>query len=306
MKLDQLRRMALFAMVAQEGSFTAVSERQNIATSAVSAAITKLEQDLGVRLLHRSTRQLSLTDEGRIFLQHCQGMLTEATNAHEALGEMTGKLIGQLTITTSQLDAKTLVLPALTPMLQANPKLILNLIVDDRQIDLVAGAVDIAIRAGKLEDSSLVARSLGRLPEVLVAAPEYLQRQGVPQNIQDLSEHKIIAFSSFAQPQNITLLDAAKVQTTVRLQLGAQTDNVEMVCKLALAGLGIARLPVSAVKTELHNGDLTVIMSEFSLPEIHLYAVTAKRDLQPAKITLAIESIRQYIDAQRAQETLKL
>ena len=306
MKLDQLRRMALFAMVAQEGSFTAVSERQNIATSAVSAAITKLEQDLGVRLLHRSTRQLSLTDEGRIFLQHCQGMLTEATNAHEALGEMTGKLIGQLTITTSQLDAKTLVLPALTPMLQANPKLILNLIVDDRQIDLVAGAVDIAIRAGKLEDSSLVARSLGRLPEVLVAAPEYLQRQGVPQNIQDLSEHKIVAFSSFSQPQNITLLDAAKVQTTVRLQLGAQTDNVEMVCKLALAGLGIARLPVSAVKTELHNGDLTVIMSEFSLPEIHLYAVTAKRDLQPAKITLAIESIRQYIDAQRAQETLKL
>ncbi len=305
MKLDQLRRMALFAMVAQEGSFTAVSERQNIATSAVSAAITKLEQDLGVRLLHRSTRQLSLTDEGRIFLQHCQGMLTEATNAHEALGEMTGKLIGQLTITTSQLDAKTLVLPALTPMLQANPKLILNLIVDDRQIDLVAGAVDIAIRAGKLEDSSLVARSLGRLPEVLVAAPEYLQRQGVPQNIQDLSEHKIVAFSSFSQPQNITLLDAAKVQTTVRLQLGAQTDNVEMVCKLALAGLGIARLPVSAVKTELHNGDLTVIMSEFSLPEIHLYAVTAKRDLQPAKITLAIESIRQYIDAQRAQETLK-
>ena len=305
MKLDQLRRMALFAMVAQEGSFTAVSERQNIATSAVSAAITKLEQDLGVRLLHRSTRQLSLTDEGRIFLQHCQGMLAEATNAHEALGEMTGKLIGQLTITTSQLDAKTLVLPALTPMLQANPKLILNLIVDDRQIDLVAGAVDIAIRAGKLEDSSLVARSLGRLPEVLVAAPEYLQRQGVPQNIQDLSEHKIVAFSSFSQPQNITLLDAAKVQTTVRLQLGAQTDNVEMVCKLALAGLGIARLPVSAVKTELHNGDLTVIMSEFSLPEIHLYAVTAKRDLQPAKITLAIESIRQYIDAQRAQETLK-
>ena len=84
MKLDQLRRMALFAMVAQEGSFTAVSERQNIATSAVSAAITKLEQDLDVRLLHRSTRQLSLTDEGRIFLQHCQGMLTEATNAHEA------------------------------------------------------------------------------------------------------------------------------------------------------------------------------------------------------------------------------
>ena len=306
MKLDQLRRMALFAMVAQEGSFTAVSERQNIATSAVSAAITKLEQDLGVRLLHRSTRQLNLTDEGRIFLQHCQGMLAEATSAHEALGEMTGKLIGQLTITTSQLDAKTLVLPALTPMLQANPKLILNLIVDDRQIDLVAGAVDIAIRAGKLEDSSLVARSLGRLPEVLVAAPEYLQRQGVPQNIQDLSEHKIIAFSSFSQPQNITLLDAAKVQTTVRLQLGAQTDNVEMVCKLALAGLGIARLPVSAVKTELHNGDLTVIMSEFSLPEIHLYAVTAKRDLQPAKIALAIESIRQYIDAQRAHETLKL
>ena len=102
MKLDQLRRMALFAMVAQEGSFTAVSERQNIATSAVSAAITKLEQDLDVRLLHRSTRQLSLTDEGRIFLQHCQGMLTEATNAHEALGEMTGQLRGQLTITASQ------------------------------------------------------------------------------------------------------------------------------------------------------------------------------------------------------------
>ena len=207
MKLDQLRRMALFAMVAREGSFTAVAQQQNIATSAISSAVTQLESELGVRLLHRSTRQLSLTDEGAVFLKRCEAMLFEAHSAHEEISQMSGQLAGQLTITASNLEAQSIVLPALAPLLQAHPKLILNLQVDDHQMDLVAHGVDMAIRAGRMEDSSLIARPLTQLPELLVAAPSYLAQYGAVERIEDLARHRIIAFEPFAHPSQLNLLD---------------------------------------------------------------------------------------------------
>lgn len=209
MKLDQLRRMALFAMVAQEGTFTAVSNAQNIATSAISSAISQLEKEIGVRLFHRSTRRLTLSDEGTIFLKHCQAMLHEARSAHEELSQLTGQLAGQLTITASQMEAKLWLLPAIAPLLQANPKLTLNLLVSDHYIDLVAHGVDIALRSGPLNDSSFVARALANLPELIVAAPSYIAQWGLPERINDLSTHRIIAFSAFAHPQQLSLLDAS-------------------------------------------------------------------------------------------------
>ncbi len=295
MKLDQLRRMALFAMVAREGSFTAVAQQQNIATSAISSAVTQLETELGIRLLHRSTRQLSLTDAGTLFLKRCEAMLFEANSAHEEISQMSGQLAGQLTITASNLEAQSLVLPALAPLLRAHPKLLLNLRVDDHQMDLVANGVDMAIRAGRLADSSLVARPLTGLPEVLVAAPSYVAQYGMVEEIADLAHHRIIAFEPFAQPNQLSLIDERGAQQTVQLSIGAKTDSVEVVRQLACLGVGIARLPRIAVADALRRGELVQVLRAYRLPAIQIYAVTIKRDLQPPKVLAAIEHIQQFI-----------
>ena len=208
---------------------------------------------------------------------------------------MTGQLSGQLTITASQLDAKALVLPALTPLLETNTKLILNLMVNDRQIDLIADSVDIAIRAGRLKDSNLVARSLGTIDEVLVVSPKYSQRYGIPSLLSELSKHRIIMFTSFEQPKSLTMININGIQETVSLQIGAITDNVEMVVQLALSGFGIARLPRSTVRKSLLDGSLIEIMKDFHLPQIQMYAITVKRDLQPRKVAIAIKEIQQFI-----------
>lgn len=295
MKLDQLRRMALFAMVAQEGSFTAVSQQQNIATSAISAAVSQLETEIGTRLFHRSTRKISLTDAGAVFLKRCQAMLLEANTAHEELAQMVGQLVGTLTMTVSQWEADVWVLPALTPLLQANPKLILHLLVDDRRLDMVEHNIDIAIRSGVLTDSSLIARPLANLPEWVVAAPQYLAQNGTPHSVDDLNQHRIIAFTPFNQPQQIKLIDASGMVSTAQLAIGAQTDSVEVVRQLALMGLGIARLPQKVVAEELARGMLVQVLPQYTLPAIKVYAITSKRDLQPAKVIAALAALHDFM-----------
>ena len=295
MKLDQLRRMALFAMVAQEGSFTAVSKLQNIATSAISSAVTQLEDEIGTRLFHRTTRKLRLTAAGEVFLKRCQAMLFEANTAHEELNQLTGQLVGALTITASQWEAEAWVLPALQPLLQDNPKLTLNLLAHDQQLDLIEHGIDIAIRSGQLADSSLIARALVELPEVIVASPAYLAKNGTPSRADDLSAHHIIAFTPFMQPQHLSLIDAEGQTHLVQLNIGAQTDSTQLVKKLCLMGLGLARLPLDMVKHALDDGALIAILPEYTLPIIKVYAITTKRDMQPAKVIAALSALQNHI-----------
>ena len=295
MKLDQLRRMALFAMVAQEGSFTAVSKLQNIATSAISSAVTQLEDEIGTRLFHRTTRKLRLTAAGEVFLKRCQAMLFEANTAHEELNLLTGQLVGALTITASQWEAEAWVLPALQPLLQDNPKLTLNLLAHDQQLDLIEHGIDIAIRSGQLADSSLIARALVELPEVIVASPAYLAKNGTPSRADDLSAHLIIAFTPFMQPQHLSLIDVEGQTHLIQLNIGAQTDSTQLVKKLCLMGLGLARLPLNMVKQALDDGALIAILPEYTLPIIKVYAITTKRDMQPAKVIAALSALQNHI-----------
>lgn len=294
MKLEQLRKMALFSLVVQEGSFTKVADKQGMANSAVSSAVSQLEKELNTRLLHRSTRQLSLTDEGAIFFQHCQAMLSSAIDAHEALSDVTGQLAGELTISASSMEAHHLVLPALKPLLQANPKLILNLKISDEQVDLVSEGIDIAIRAGNLADSSLVARPLTHIHETIVASPSYIARYGSPQTVEDLQHHVLVAFSPFMHPNTLSLLDTQGVRHDMTLPIGAKTDDVEATKTLVMMGLGLARLPTLLVQPQLDNGALIAILPDHQLPVTPLYAVTLKRDLQPLKVSKSIQAMTQF------------
>jgi LysR family transcriptional regulator, transcriptional activator for aaeXAB operon len=297
MQLDRLRRMALFAMVVRHGSFSAASRAMDLATSVLSSSVSQLEKELGVRLLNRTTRSLSLTEAGQLYHEKCVEMLTAAEMAEEMVAGGVGEIAGRLRISAASDTAQKIVLPALAPLAREHPKLLLDILVDDRVVDMTTQSIDLSIRSGWLRDSSLVARKLADLHEVLVASPDYVQRFGVPDSPESLRQHRIVGFNRFAEPTTLVFKNAAGDSMRVMLTPGAMTDNVSMVRDFAAQGFGVARLPSYMVQQELLSGELVLLLPNWALPGAGIYAVTLKRTLQPPKVSAAIAAISDYLAA---------
>ena len=295
MQLDRLRRMALFAMVVRHGSFSAASRSMGLATSVLSSSVSQLEKELGVRLLNRTTRSLSLTEAGQLYHEKCVEMLAAAEMAEEIVAGGVGEIAGRLRVSAASDTAQKIVLPALAPLAREHPKLLLDILVDDRVVDMTTQAIDLSIRSGWLRDSSLVARKLADLHEMLVAAPDYLRRFGVPDSPESLRAHRIVGFNRFAEPTTLTFKHAAGESARVMLTPGAMTDNVTMVRDFAVQGFGVARMPSYMVQRELVSGDLVLLLPDWALPGAGIYAVTLKRTLQPPKVSAAIAAISNYL-----------
>lgn len=295
MQLDRLRRMALFAMVVRHGSFSAASRALDLATSVLSSAVSQLEEELGVRLLNRTTRSLSLTEAGQLYHEKCVEMLAAAETAEEMVAGGVGEIAGRLRISAASDTAQKILLPALAPLARQHPKLLLDIVVDDRIVDMTTQAIDLSIRSGWLRDSSLVARKLADLHEMLVASPDYLRRFGVPDSPESLREHRIIGFNRFAEPTALAFKNAAGESARIMLTPGAMTDNVAMLRDFAVQGFGLARLPSYMVQRELASGELVLLLPDWALPGAGIYAVTLKRTLQPPKVSAAIEAISNYL-----------
>lgn len=297
MQLDRFRRMALFAMVVRHGSFSAASRAMDLATSVLSSSVSQLEKELGVRLLNRTTRSLSLTEAGQLYHEKCVEMLAAAEMAEEMVAGGVGEIAGRLRISAASDTAQKIVLPALAPLAREHPKLLLDVLVDDRVVDMTTQAIDLSIRSGWLRDSSLVARKLADLHEVLVASPDYLQRFGVPDSPDSLRPHRIVGFNRFAEPTTLVFKNAAGESARVMLTPGAMTDNVSMMRDFAVEGFGIARMPSYMVQQELLSGELVLLLPNWALPGAGIYAVTLKRTLQPPKVSAAIAAISDYLAA---------
>lgn len=300
MQLDRLRRMALFAMVVRHGSFSAASRALDLATSVLSSAVSQLEEELGVRLLNRTTRSLSLTEAGQLYHEKCVEMLAAAEMAEEMVAGGVGEIAGRLRISVASDTAHKIVLPALAPLARQHPKLLLDIVVDDRIVDMTTQSIDLSIRSGWLRDSSLVARKLADLHEMLVASPDYLRRFGMPESPEHLREHRIIGFNRFAEPTTLAFKNAAGESARIMLIPGAMTDNVAMLRDFAVQGFGLARLPSYMVQRELASGELVLLLPDWALPGAGIYAVTLKRTLQPPKVSAAIEAIGDYLAALQA------
>ncbi|HSC69075.1 MAG TPA: LysR family transcriptional regulator [Cellvibrio sp.] len=289
--------MALFAMVVRHGSFSAASRALNLATSVLSSAVSQLEQELDVRLLNRTTRSLSLTEAGQLYHEKCVEMLAAAEVADELVAGGVGEIAGRLRISAASDTAQKIVFPALAPLARKHPKLLLDITVDDRIVDMTTQAIDLSIRSGWLRDSSLVARKLADLHEVLVAAPDYLRRFGVPDSPDSLREHRIVGFSRFAEPTTLTFKNAAGDSARVMIKPSAMTDNVAMLRDFVVQGFGLSRMPSYMVQRELASGELALLLPDWALPGAGIYAVTLKRALQPPKVSAAIEAISKYLAA---------
>lgn len=288
MKLDA---MALFAVVANEGSFTAAARVCGLPKSTLSQRIAELESQLGMRLLQRTTRRLSLTAAGQAYLVHCQAMLEAAEAAEAAISRLRDAPSGQLRITAPEASG-TLLLPALlAAFAERYPAVQVACLITDAQLDLVAERIDLALRTGQLADSSFVSRKVGAVGRVLVAAPGYLAAQGWPQQPAELARHQLLLHTvlpqwPLQQDGGVMLIDVSHARLCA--------NNLNTLRQLALAGAGIALLPRFMVRHDLASGSLQHLLPAHPVPENHYYAVYPSRSHRPAALTALLDFIDEY------------
>jgi DNA-binding transcriptional LysR family regulator len=286
--LDDLGALQLFARVLEVGSFTAAARSNETSTSAVSKRIAGLEARLGVRLLERSTRRLQPTEAGRVLYEHCQRLFAEARAAEDAVASQRGELQGTLRLSAPVTFGQMHVAPLVLRFLEQHPELRVSLSLNDRKVDLIAEGVDIAVRAGKSEDSSLVSRALAPDQRVICGAPRYFKHRGTPHEPGDLLEHECLKHPSIGTAQGWVLRSADRLQTIpVRGRL--EIDNIAALRAAALAGFGIALLPAYAIADELRTGRLQSVLDACVPASPPFRALWAAGKHRPARLQALVE-----------------
>ena len=294
--MQDFNRMAIFAAVVQRGSMSAAARQLDMTPSAVSQHIRQLEADAGITLLHRSTRQLSLTDAGQRFYAQCAAMCEAADRAHAELAAELQEPSGELRL-SAPAGFTQHAAPALGHWLSQHPALRLHLLMDDSPIDLIQARVDLALRFGHLPDSSWVARPLGRSITVLCAAPSFLaQLPQQPRHPRDLVNLPWLDRSRSDPPQINVLWQQPGDGESFQLQVTPQMSSnhraaVQQFCE---AGLGLALLSAHDVTASLREGRLLRLLPQWDMGQLDIWAVTAQRDALSAKVRQAIEVLRQY------------
>ena len=306
MDLDTLQS---FVKVVQAGSFTRAADALSTHKARLSRVLSQLERELGVRLLERSTRSLSLTEVGREFYERAVGILASVEDAQRAVQRAQGEPRGTLKLTCGVEFGMIAVSDWIQRYLQRHPQVRVDADFTSRLVDIVHEGFDVAIRVGTLQDSSLNARLLGSLRYGLFASPACVQRHGVPAVPQDLSAHEVLAFVGGSHPGSWQLTQAGTThRVEVRPRLKA--NNVFAVRDAAAAGLGIAQLPLVVAEPLLVQGGLVPVLADWSLPTVPVHAVFASaRYLTPkvrSFIDLAVEAMQQMsVAGPRGDEHLK-
>lgn len=293
--MEQLKRMALFATVVEKGTMVAAAEVLGMSASAVSQQIRRLEEATGVSLLHRTTRKLTLSEAGARFYQSCAQILVLAREAEQRLSELRDAPVGELRIAAPVGFSGPLLSEALAPLLRANPGLSLRLLFHDEQIDLIEQRIDLAIRVGNQEDSSLVARHVGDWPMLLCCAPSYLARCGAILGPEQLSGLDWICLSGERAGQSLSLHGPAGARQRLRLEGRITCNNILSVRHFTLAGMGVSLQPEPEIREELAAGRLLTLLPDWQPAAAGLHIVTPRRDAQPAKVRYAIEALRRHL-----------
>lgn len=233
--------MRLFLRVTELGTLSAVARERNVPVSQVSRALQRIEAAYGVRLIHRSTHGLSLTPEGLVFQSRCREITASLDELDAEFASQSAEASGLVRISSSAVIAEHLLVPGLAGLQARHPKLRIELLVDDRIIDMARDGIDIAIRTGKPVSETLVLRRLGLLRRRLYASPQYLREHGTPTTADELRQHRLIANSTHAS-LNVWKLKDARGQQTLVADGPVRSDNTAVLAAMALQGLGITRI----------------------------------------------------------------
>lgn len=274
--VDPLEGVSVFAAVVEAESFSGAARNLRRSKAAVSTQIQKLEDRLNVRLLNRTTRRLSMTDEGRAFYEHARRILDEAKEAHDALDNLNAEPRGTLRLNAPMSFGQLHLGAAIAEFMVAHPDIQIDLDLNDRQIDLVEDGYDMAIRIAALPDSSLIARRLAPCRRVIVASPEYWDQFGRPKHPKDLSDHETLIYSYLPDPEKMTFIKDEK-QITVPTSGRYRANNGEVLLKAAIRGLGVYLCPTFFCCDQLTDGTLEAVLQDYEIEPISVYAVYPHR-----------------------------
>lgn len=290
--------LALFVRAAAAGSLSEAARQLGISPAAASRRLAALESRTGARLIHRTTRSVALTPEGELFLPHAQAMLEAEAAARESLAPGgRASVTGLLRVTAPAAFGRKIVTPMVPAFLAAHPDLRLDLQLTDSVVDIVAAGIDLAVRIGRLRDSSLVARKLVPNERVLCAAPAYLARAGTPRTLDDLGGHECLVLSGAA---HWPFQDCHGQTREVRVGGRFASSSVEALHAACVGGLGLALLSAWDIVEELRAGTLVRVALDAALPqEFAIYAVYPTTRLVPPKVRAFIAALEGALAACR-------
>lgn len=262
--MDRIDLFRIFMRVVDCSSFTRAADTLGLPRSSVSAAVLELEGRIGTRLLHRTTRKVAPTQDGVVFYDRCLRLVTDVEEAETLFRRSASKPSGRLKIDVPGRIGRLIIAPALPEFLERYPQIDIALGVTDRAVDLVEDSIDCVLRVGPLDDSGLIARSLGKLPLINVASPAYLARHGTPRTPNDLAEHWAV---NYASPSTSRIeewewiQDGKSCSTTMRGRVTVNSAEAYIAC--CLAGLGLIQIPAYDVRSHVEAGELLEVMPDF-------------------------------------------
>ncbi|MDA0958731.1 MAG: LysR family transcriptional regulator [Proteobacteria bacterium] len=295
--MDNVKAMRLFLTVVQTGSLSGAGRQSGLSPASVSRQITALEDDLGVRLLNRTSRRLSLTEAGQVYLEHAERLLQDIDELRDAVSQMAVKPRGTLRIQSRISLGTQHVAPLIPTFLALYPDLKIDLWLTDNDLDLTEHGIDLAIRTGDLSDSTLIGRRLASSPRVICASPEYWSEHGKPETPEAIIDHNCLTYRfEFGTAATLWQFRTDEGQSmNIQVNGNFQTNNGEALRVAALSGLGVAMLPAWSVKDHLKTGSLERVLSEYETTvsdlDFGIYAVYLSRRNLSAKTRLFVDHL---------------
>lgn len=294
--MDRIGDISLFLRVLDLGSISAAARSLDLSVAVASQRLKRLERDLGVRLLHRTTRRLHATPEGAALAEQGRALVEDLEALTSSLGLGGSEIAGTLRVTTSASFGRLYVSPLVPEFLERHPRVRLSLNLNDQMLDLVSSGFDLAIRIGELADSNLVARRLAPNRRVLCASPDYLRRRGTPRTPQELAEHDCVMLVGSQGRQDVwRMSDGAGGEVAVRVHGRIESNYGEVVRDAAVAGLGIALHSTWHASDDLRSGRLQLVLADYPLAETGIYAVIPQRRLVPPRVRAFVDFMEERL-----------
>ncbi|HIE0967678.1 TPA: LysR family transcriptional regulator [Proteus mirabilis] len=301
--MNDMNVFPILIAVAENLNITKAAQSLNMTKSAVSKSILAVEVRLGIKLFHRTTRHISLTPEGSIYINYIRQSYQLAIMAEDAVSQFSDSAKGTIKI-SAPMSFGTLHLSKIIPLFMLQyPDLEVQLVLDDKVTDLVADGYDLAVRIGELPDSSLIARELSPCYSQLYASAEYLTQYGIPEKVSDLKNHNCLSYSLYQAGLEWVFYQKGKKYSHIP-KGNYRTNNSEALFQAVIQGMGVALLPHFITQTTSQGRELVPLLTQFDLPDHFIYAIYPDKKYLPRKITLFVEFLKQQFGINSHYQTM--
>jgi len=288
--MDLFTCMRAFVVVAETGKFSAASERLGLSHAMASKQVMDLEAHLGAQLLNRTTRKVSLTEQGAAYLERCRDIFASIDEAEHEITSQTSEPVGRLRVSAPTAFGASHVAPEIAKFVAKHPKVSIDLILNDRMVDLIEEGYDLAIRIGRLADSSLIAKRIGEMRLICCASPQYFEIHGAPSQPEDLIHHECILYS-YASTGNSWSFPSREGECSVKVSGSVSCNNGEAICEMAIQGLGVILQPDFIVRPHLKSGSLIEIFPDHVREAAGIYALHQSRRYVPVRLRSFIDHL---------------